>query len=230
MKRVAIIQSSYIPWKGYFDIIHDVDEFIFLDDVQFTKQDWRSRNRIKTSNGLLWLTIPSGSDIKRRICDVEIADRSWQAKHWKSITLSYSRAPHFDRYRSFLEDVYLGNEWRNLSELNQFLISRIATEFLGIRTLFSDSRIYAAEGQKQERLIDLLTKSAASHYVSGPAARDYIDDAQFSEAGIELSYKDYSGYPDYRQLHPPFEHALSILDLLFHVGDDATQYIWGWRS
>jgi len=226
-KRVAIIQSSYIPWKGYFDIIHDVDEFIFLDDVQFTRQDWRSRNRIKSPNGLLWLTVPAGTSGSRRICDVTLSNSAWQSKHWKAIQQSYSRAPHFSHFRDFLEEVYVAKTWRSLSELNQFVIAEIATRYLGVTCRITDSREYNGQGQRQDRLIDILQKAGATHYLSGPAARDYIDPAGFAAAGIQLDYKVYGPYAEYPQLHGTFEHAVSILDLLFHVGENAPRYIWG---
>src|SRR5579875_99675 len=108
VRTVAIIQSSYIPWKGYFDIINDVDEFIFLDDVQYTVRDWRTRNRIKTANGSMWLTVPAGSNRNRLICDVTIEDSSWQKRHWQTIRHNYSRAPYFREYESFFEELYLG--------------------------------------------------------------------------------------------------------------------------
>lgn len=228
--RVAVIQSNYIPWKGYFDIIHDVDTFIFLDDVQFTAQDWRSRNRIKTKDGLKWLSVPVGTDKVRLIHEVRLASSLWQTKHWRSISQSYSRAPHFLRYREMLEDFYLGRSWESLSEMNQHLIQLIARECLGITTRFRDSREFELRGRKLDRLLDLIGQSGASHYLSGPTARDYIDDRCFQQAGIELEYKDYSGYPVYDQLHPPFEHAVTILDLLFHTGPDAPFYLWGWRK
>lgn len=230
MKRVAIIQSSYIPWKGYFDIIHDVDEFIFLDDAQFTTRDWRTRNRIKTANGLLWLSIPAGSDRNRRICDVTLSDHAWQAKHWKSIRYAYSAAPFFDDYRQLFEDIYLGRNWINLSELNQAMTRTIASKILGIRTVFTDSRRYDAPGQRTGKLIELVTQARGTHYLSGPSARDYVDPSMFASRGIQLEYKDYDGYPEHPQLHPPFEHAVSILDLIFNTGPAAPDYIWGRRG
>ena len=230
MKTVAIIQSNYIPWKGYFDIIHDVDEFIFLDDVQFTKQDWRSRNMIKTSQGIKWITVPAGSDLNRLIQEVEICNSSWQKNHWMQICHSYSKAQYFDQYRDFFEDVYLHKTWKNLSEMNQYLIVCISQDILDIKTVFSRSSDYAAEGKKQAKILDLLKKSAADCYVSGPAAKSYIVEDDFVSAGIKLIWKDYSGYPEYSQLYPPFEHNVSILDLLFNVGKDAPYYIWGWRE
>lgn len=118
----------------------------------------------------------------------------------------------------------------NLSMLNQYLIRTISTEFLGIETTFGDSREYELSGQKLERLLELVTKAGADSYVSGPAAKEYIDPQRFADAGIDLVWKDYSGYPEYPQRFPPFEHGVSILDLLFNVGPDAPWYIWGWRE
>lgn len=230
MKKIAVLQSNYIPWKGYFDIIHDVDQFIFYDDVQFTKNDWRNRNKIKTVNGTTWLTIPVGKKLDRLICEVELSDSGWCKKHWATIQQAYSKAPNFNLYRDFLESVYLEMQWSNLSELNQFLIGHIGREFLGIQTELKDSREFHAQGGKLDRLIDVLKKAGASLYVSGPAAKAYIDDNEFRNAGIQLVYKDYSGYPEYPQLYPPFEHGVSILDLLFNCGRDAPYYIWGWRD
>lgn len=228
--RVAVLQSNYIPWKGYFDIIHDVDLFIFYDDVQFTKNDWRNRNRIKTARGAEWITIPVGQDLKRLVCEVELKDPAWQAKHWRTLKQEYGRCVHFGRYRAWFEDIYLGRRWATLSELNQYLVRHIACEFLGIHTEFADSRRWAAEGTKLDRLLDLLARCGAKRYVSGPAARDYIDAARFDAAGIWLEWKSYAGYPEYSQLHPPFEHGVSIIDLLFNVGPDAPDYIWGRRD
>lgn len=229
-KKVAVLQSSYLPWKGYFDIIHDVDEFIFYDDVQYTKNDWRNRNHIKTQNGKSWLTVPVGSSLDRHVCDVELNDQRWQKKHWKSLCQYYGKAPYFQLYSSELEDVYLHKEWRSLSELNQYLIKLIADNFLHIDTIFGDSREFALCGSKQERLLSLLKKVGADVYVSGPAAKEYIDEECFAAAGISIVWKVYSGYPEYPQDYPPFDHNVSILDLLFHQGPDTANFIWGWRD
>ena len=228
--RVAVLQSNYIPWKGYFDIIHDVDLFIFYDDLQFTKNDWRNRNRIKAAGGAEWITIPVGDSLDRLICEVQLNDPRWQAKHWRTLQQAYSRSPHFRSYRDYFEDVYLGRQWTNLSELNQSVIRHVAGEFLGIATRFGDSREHALSGQKFDRLLDLVVRSGATSYVSGPAAQAYIEPARFAAAGIALHWKDYSGYPEYPQRFPPFEHGVSVLDLLFNVGPDAPWFIWGWRE
>jgi hypothetical protein len=228
--RVAILQSNYIPWKGYFDIVHDVDLFIFYDDIQYTQRDWRNRNKIKTSRGAEWLTVPTNGTRQHLIHEVEFTDQKWQSKHWQTLRHNYGKAPYFERYRPFLEDVYLGRQWKYLFELNQYLIEKISHEFLGVSTVFLDSRQYCAVEAKQERIIELATKAGATLYVSGPSAKDYIDVARFAQTGIELIWKDYSGYPEYPQFHPPFEHSVTILDLLFHTGPEAPYYIWGWRN
>lgn len=228
--RVAILQSSYIPWKGYFDIIHDVDLFIFYDDVQYTERDWRNRNKIKMSRGLEWLTIPTDGTRRHLIDEVRFADPKWQLNHWRTLRHVYGKTPHFEHYRPFLEDIYLGRRWSYLSELNRHLIEHISREFLGISTVFADARQYGSVEAKQERIIDLLTKAGATLYVSGPSARNYIEEPRFAQAGIELVWKDYSGYPEYPQHYQPFEHHVTILDLLFHVGPEAPYYIWGWRG
>lgn len=230
MNRVVVVQSNYIPWKGYFDLIHDADLFIFYDDLQFTKNDWRNRNKIKTPNGAEWITIPVGPDAKRLICEVGIKDASWQTKHWKTLQQHYGMRPYFAHYQAFFEDVYLGRQWSNLSELNQYLIRSISKEHLNLTTEFRDSREFRLSGEKLARLMDLVTKAGADRYISGPAAKDYIEPARFAEAGIELVWKDYSDYPEYPQRYPPFEQGVSILDLLFNVGPDAPWYIWGWRE
>jgi hypothetical protein len=230
-KTVAVIQSSYIPWKGYFDIIHDADLFIFYDDVQFTRQDWRSRNRVKSQQGPQWLSLPVGDRLDRRICDVELAGNRWAVKHYKTLAQCYGRTPHWDEVHPFLEQVYLQRTWPTLSELNQFVTCQIARELLGIRTEFADSRAWSPQGAKSDRLLDLLTRVSATRYVSGPAARDYLDEDSFARAGIELVYKDYSGYPEYPQRFPPFDHYITIFDLLCNVGvAKSPWYVWGWRS
>lgn len=226
MASVAVLQSNYIPWKGYFDIIHDVDTFIFYDDVQFTKNDWRNRNRIKTAQGLQWLSVPVGQDIRRTIREVEIPDARWQRKHFESLRQNYGKAPHFTFVLPLLEETYLKTTWTTLSSLNHFLVTSIS-ELLGIRTRFEDCGRYTLAGARQERLLSLLEAAGATTYVSGPSGSDYMDVAEFEKRGIKVVFKDYSRYPEYPQFHPPFEHRVSVLDLLFHTGPEAPRYIWG---
>src|SRR5262249_16840179 len=158
------------------------------DDVQYTKNDWRNRNRVKTAQGSAWLTIPVGTALDRRICDVVLADSRWAARHWKSLVQHYSKAPFFADYREALERVYLGTKWESLSALNQLLVRTIARDFLGMATAFGDSREYVLAGERLDRLLDLLSRIGATHYVSGPSAREYIADERFAQAGIELAY------------------------------------------
>ena len=209
MTRVAILQSNYLPWKGYFDIIHSADLFIFYDDIQFTKNDWRNRNKIKAQTGPAWLTIPVGGDLSRLINQVTFRDQRWAKKHWKNIQQYYSRAPFFKLYQDFLEDVYLNRPWSRLSELNQYLIRHIAHDFLEIKTEFRDSTEFETQGKKQDRLMDLLKQAGANSYISGPSAKNYIDEKKFEKAGIELSYITYDGYPEYPQFFPPFSHQVA---------------------
>ncbi len=230
MKKVVILQSNYIPWKGYFDLIRDADLFVFYDDVQYTKNDWRNRNKLKTAQGPRWITIPVGIDANRLICEVAMRDTGWQKSHWDTIRQLYAKRPYFAHYRPFFEDVYLGREWHNLSALNHHLIQRISHDLLGITTRFDDSRHYQVQGQRLDRLLDLVVQTGATHYISGPAGANYIEPERFAALGVELQFKSYAGYPEYPQDHPPFEHGVTILDLLFNVGPSAPEYIWGWRE
>ncbi|GAB4544505.1 MAG: WbqC family protein [Anaerolineae bacterium] len=228
MKKIAIIQSNYIPWKGYFDIIHEVDVFVFLDDVQMTKRDWRTRNKIKTPKGTEWLTVPVKGGRHQLICETEIAPGDWQKRHLKSLQTNYARTPFFKDY-GFLLDWLYGETHRNLSEFNRQTTGMIC-DILGIDTQLLCSMDLRVDGAKDDRLIEICQKLGATVYLSGPSARDYIVEEKFQEAGIEVVYKDYAGYPEYPQSFPPFEHAVSILDLLFNCGPAAPDYIWGWRE
>ena len=224
MKKIAIVQSNYIPWKGYFDLIAAVDEFILYDDMQFTKNDWRNRNKIKTPKGLAWLTVPVGQDISRRIRDVEIHTATWQAKHWKTIASNYGRATHFDSVAEEIKPLYVQQQHRRLSQLNRALIEAVCA-LLNITTKISNSWDYSLTEGKNERLVDLCKQMGASEYISGPAAKNYIDENAFAEQGIKVSWFDYSGYPEYAQLWGEFVHGVSILDLLFNCGKDAPKYM-----
>ncbi len=222
-KRIAIIQSSYIPWRGYFDIIGSVDEFILFDDVQFTRRDWRNRNRIKTPTGTQWLTIPVATKDKysQRICDTEIADRSWTRKHWSALRHSYARAPAFKVFADRIGDLYEKASGEGmLSSVNRLFLQEICS-ILDIGTPFGWSPDYPGTGTKTARLIEICEAVGADSYLSGPSAAAYIEPELFAAHGIKLDYMDYSGYPPYPQLHGEFDPYVSILDLLFHQGADA---------
>jgi hypothetical protein len=224
VKKLAIVQSNYIPWKGYFDLIAAVDEFILYDDVQFTKNDWRNRNKIKTPRGLEWLSIPVGQDISRRIRDVELPDRRWQGKHWKTLDANYRRAAHFAEVAAVLEPLYLERSHSRLSALNREFIDVIC-RYLGISTRITYSWDYELVDGKTDRLVSLAEQAGASEYVSGPSAKHYIDERAFATQGLKLTWFDYAGYPEYPQLWGEFSHEVSILDLLFNCGRDAPRYM-----
>ena len=225
-KKVAIVQSNYIPWKGYFDLIAAVDEFILYDDMQYTRRDWRNRNQIKTPQGLQWLTVPVKVKGKyhQTIRQTEIDDVDWAKAHWKSLCQNYRRAKHFEAIAQELEPLYLQTEHSHLSQLNRTLIEWVCSK-LGIKTKISNSWDYQLIDGKTERLADLCAQADANEYISGPAARGYIDERIFAERGIKLTWFDYTGYPEYPQLWGDFIHTVSILDLLFNCGNEAPQYM-----
>ena len=224
-KKVVVLQSNYLPWKGYFDLIRQADLFIFYDDVQFTKNDWRNRNKIKTPQGSEWISIPCGANLKRLINEVKIKDSGWQEDHWNRICLGYSKSEYFGLYKDFFEDFYLKRKWESLSELNQYLIVSIARKFLNLTTEFQNSTSYSLSGVRLNRLLDLLKKADATTYISGPSAKSYISDDAFRNENIKIDWMNYSDYPEYHQQFPPFVHDVSIIDLLFNEGPQAIRYL-----
>ena len=226
MKRIAIVQSNYIPWKGYFDMIASVDEFILYDDMQYTRRDWRNRNQIKTPQGVQWLTVPVKVKGKydQKIKDTEIDDSSWVSAHWKSLAQNYQRAPHFKVISDWLEPLYFYESYVSISQLNRRFIETICS-YLGIKTVISNSWDYTLHEGKTERLADLCSQAGGLEYVSGPAAKNYIEESVFTTRGIKLNWFDYSGYPEYPQLWGEFTHGVTILDLLFNCGKESTRYM-----
>jgi len=226
-KKVAIIQPNYIPWKGYFDIIAAVDVFIFLDDVQHTVRDWRTRNKIKTAAGTSsWLSVPTTGGRNQLIREVAIDQtQGWARKHLEAMRHSYGKTPHFATYFPQFSEL-LTSPTVLLADLNIRLTEQI-TAWLGLSREFLRSSQLGAAGTKDDRLIDLVQQVGGSYYLSGPAARDYIRPERFADAGIELAYHDYQGYPAYPQISQPFDPFVTVLDLLFAVGAEAPDYIWG---
>ena len=217
--RVGMVQSNYIPWRGYFDFIDDCDLFVFYDDVQYTHKDWRNRNRIKTADGLAWLSVPVRHDRDTRIDQAYIAyDTRWVDKHVRSLTLAYARAPYFERYGP---DVFaiLRTRPDTISRLNTDLIGW-AMARLGITTRTLQARDLRIEGDKHARPLRMLQALGAGAYLTGPTALAYTPPDAFRDAGIALEAKRYD-YVDYPQLHGPFAGAVSVLDLLFNTGDAA---------
>lgn len=227
MKRVGMVQSSYVPWKGFFDLIDRCDEFLLLDEAQYTRRDWRNRNKIKTAAGVQWLTIPVvvKGRYHQRIDEVEISDRDWARTHLRTILQAYASAPYLEPHRPWLEDAYgRAGELERLSDVNRLFLTE-ACERLGIRTTIRWSTDYESRGTKTERLASLCEAAGATEYLSGPSARVYLDEERFAAAGIAVSYMDYAGYLEYSQPHPPFEHGVSVLDLLLCTGPDARRYL-----
>lgn len=225
MKKIAILQSNYIPWKGYFDLINIVDEFILYDEVQYTKNDWRNRNNIKTSQGIQWLTIPVRQEsLEQKIEETKITDKKWNVKHWRTISQNYSKAKYFKEYKDIFEELYLTSDDEYLSQINYKFIVAV-NKILGIDTKILWSNEYELSGGQTERLINLCKQANATHYLSGPAAKDYFDEDLAKKENIKVEWMDYSGYKEYEQQHPPFEHGVSILDLIFNEGSNATKFL-----
>lgn len=224
MKRLGCIQPSYIPWRGYFHIIQRSDVFVFHEDIQYTKQDWRNRNQVKTEAGLRWLTVPVQRQTSKGTIAEVLIDHTdpWNKKHWRIIEQAYRTAPYFAQYRPFFEDLY-NRHWDRLMDLDIAFTEGIC-DLLGIRTEFVLSSSLHLTGVKTDRLIQMCQKLHITDYLSGPAARDYIEMDKFEAIGVRVEYQNYD-YPDYPQLHGAFEPHVSIIDLLFNCGDTALEYL-----
>jgi WbqC-like protein family len=226
MKKIAIAQSNYIPWKGYFDMIASVDEFVIYDDMQYTRRDWRNRNQIKTPQGVQWLTVPVlvKGKYHQRIRDTEIDGDEWAINHWKALSQNYSRSPYFSEVSRWLEPIYLDENFTYISALNRRLIEAICV-FLGITTLISNSWDYHLPSGKTSRLASICIQAGATEYFSGPAAKSYIDESLFNFNGIKVTWFDYAGYLEYPQLWGDFVHGVTILDVIFNCGPEAAHLI-----
>lgn len=222
-----ITQSNYIPWKGYFDAIARADVWVVYDDMQYTRRDWRNRNRILTPQGPLWLTLPVKSKGRYfgAINQMEIADPAWAKQHWQSILHAYRRAPAWHEIAPWLEETYQQAAALSLlSEVNVLLIRQICN-FLKIFTEIRLSSAFELSGDKNEKLIGICRQLGADSYLSGPAARSYLNESAFQQQGIRVQWMDYSHYPEYPQASDTFIQELSVLDLLFNTGASAAQYM-----
>jgi len=228
------LQSNYIPWRGYFDLVNDADVFVFYDEVQYTNRDWRSRNKIRSKTGLQWLTIPiDRHSTKLRISEVKFLDEAWQEKHFKTLYHTYRSAAYFEQLEELMFDVYRNRQWEYLSDLNHYVTKRIS-RMLGITTEFLDSKPYFEPHEDATiQMANLVEGVGGTEYLSGPSARSYMEgnESIFMDKGIKLIYKDYEGYPEYPQLASPFEPYVSIVDMLANAHiDEIPRLIWGWRS
>ena len=226
MKKVAIVQSNYIPWKGYFDLIASVDEFILYDDMQFTRRDWRNRNKIKTSQGVQWLTIPVlvRGKYHQKIIETEIDGVNWVSVHWKALVQNYRHSKNFAKVSEWLEPIYFDKSFTHISKLNKHFIEAIC-KYLEINTSITSSSDYQLIEGKTERLASICAQAGGGEYFSGPSAGAYIQKNIFMELGIKITWFDYTGYPKYPQLWGEFVHEVTILDLLFNCGLDTRRYM-----
>lgn len=225
-KKILITQSNYIPWKGYFDAINLCDVFVVYDDMQFTKRDWRNRNQIKTAGGIKWLTVPVEVKGKffQKINETMIADKSWNRSHFELIRQSYKPATCYKEVIGFVEELYMNCQFDYLTDVNLHFLRGI-NGFLGIDTPIRLSSEFVLDEERTQRLVNICTELGGTDYYSGPAAKAYMDESKFSEKGVQVHYFDYSGYPEYEQLHGEFTHGVSILDLIFNTGANAKNYM-----
>jgi hypothetical protein len=221
--KVGMIQSNYIPWRGYFDFIDDVDLFLFYDDVQYTHRDWRNRNRIKTRNGPVWLSVPVVHNSETLIQDARIDYQNrWVEKHLRTLRFEYRASAHLANYIDEFSDI-LQSRPATISGLN-VAICRWVMGKLGIRTETRMSSEFCVSGDKFVRPLTILKRIGATSYLSGPSAKPYTDPRAFAEAGVRLEYKTYT-YSEYPQLHGPFEPNLTVLDLLFNCGEASRNHL-----
>jgi hypothetical protein len=224
--RIAVIlQPSYLPWLGYFAQLHRSDVFVFYDDVQFDKESWRNRNRIKTPAGPQWLTVPVLTSGQRWPSNRDVRiDNSlpWRRKHLRSLQQNYARAPFFDAYMPLLAALY-SRVWTHLIDLNVAAFDLVAGA-LGISRRIAFSSALNVGGGKVERLVNICRAVGANAFYEGAAGRDYIDSETFAGGGVTLEYQDY-GHPEYAQQHPPFVPYLSTVDLLFNCGPKSLEIL-----
>jgi hypothetical protein len=218
MTTVVVLQPGYLPWLGFFDQMRRCDVFVYYDDAQFDKNGWRNRNRIQTAQGPLWLTVPvlQSGRMGQRLCEVEIEHtQPWGAKHLRAIQQSYAKAPYLSAYFPGLEAL-LKRDWRLLVDLDLAAVELMCRWFgLERRTLRAST--LGIGGGRSERLLSICRYLGATRYLSGSAAKDYLDVGLFADAGIGVVWQDYS-HPIYPQLHNPFVPFMSALDLLLNVG------------
>jgi hypothetical protein len=222
--KVGIIQSNFLPWRGYFDFIREVDLFIIHDDLQYTKGDWRNRNRIKTPHGTEWITVPVHYKRTSQLIDETTIDYNtpWNQRILNRIQSSYQHTPYFKMYFPELSELLMGHA-ETISALNVRLI-RWTCALLNIDTPIALSRNFNPTGSKTERLVSILSKVSATTYLSGVAAKAYLIPEMFEAEGIKLEFKVYD-YPEYAQLYPPYDPFVTILDLMFMEGKQSFNYI-----
>ena len=212
-------QPVYLPWLGLFHKIAMAETFVSFNQVQYLPKDWNNRNRIKSTQGAHWLTVPvlKAGHREKALTGIEINNNTrWAVKHWRSINLSYKKAPYFNKYSDFFEDTYLHRDWKFLADLNDYMLIWFL-DTLGIKVRFIDAREVGMVGQKNELVLDMCKKLNADVYIFGALGRDYADVESFQRNGIKAFFQDYK-HPEYPQLNGDFISHLSIVDLLFNCG------------
>ena len=220
--KAAVIQSNYLPWLGYFDIISRVNHFVFYDEMQYTKRDWRNRNYIKTPSGKSLISIPviTKGKYSQKISEVKVLNQNWKVKHLKTFEVNYKKSKYFTEIYDFLQSSFKKINTNNLSIINQLLIIEI-TKYLEINTKFHNSHDFLLEGDKNEKIINICNKLKVDRYLSGPFGKTYLSENMFLENNIEIEYIDYPEYKKYNQLwNDEFTSNLSIIDVLFNCGID----------
>ncbi|MBI3399379.1 MAG: WbqC family protein [Deltaproteobacteria bacterium] len=229
--RIGILQPGYLPWLGFFEQMHKSDVFVIYDDVQYDKEGWRNRNRIKTANGIQWLTVPVMVRLETNplVYEVKIDNKTnWRKKHLFSIKQNYSKAQYFKKYIDIFEEAY-SKEWGHLVDIDMYFILKLA-ECLGMgdKKLFKSSTLNV-RGERIERLINICNSFNADTFYEGAAGRDYIDDAYFAQYGIKVEFQDYK-HPVYKQLYGDFVPYLSVIDLLFNHGEESLAILLNEKS
>lgn len=223
--RVTIHQPEHFPWLGFFHKIAQVDSFIILDNVQFRKNYFQNRNKIRTSDGWAWFTVPVNRSLDTLIKDVFInKDSRWKKKWCDSVYFNYSKAPHFEAYFRRIADIVDAASY-NLYDLNIALI-RLVCELTGVKTKFLFASELSAGGKGSSLILNLCKKVHADEYLSGISGKDYLQLEDFTKAGIKINFQEFH-HPIYRQLHEPFIPCMSIIDLLFNYGEKSLDIING---
>ena len=219
--RVTILQPSYLPWLGFFEQMSRSDKFVLLDDVQYTRRDWRNRNRIRVRENWIWLTVPvqQKSRFSQSLLETRIDNSvSWRRKHLETLRQHYCKAPFFEKYFPRCQQVY-EKDWTFLFDLCLETINLIKEE-MGIETPLLRSSEMKPGGEKTERLVSICRELGATHYLSGESGSNYIAEEGFSSQGIALEYQNYE-HPVYPQRYTGFVPHLSAIDLLFNCGEQS---------
>lgn len=218
-------QPAYLPWLGLFHKIALSDTYVYLDNTQFEKNSFTNRNKIKTAQGPIWLTVPLllKDHFAKAVKEIEIDNsKDWRKDHWKSIYLNYKKAPFFNRYSDFLEDVYR-REWRYLTDLTEFMLKYFLKE-LGIEIRYYRASELGLKGHKSDLVLDMCKKLSSDLYIFGALGKNYAKEEDFTKESIKIYFQDYK-HPVYPQLHGEFLPYMSIIDLLFNCGDKSLEIL-----